>query len=451
MGLVDNAGAIEWNARRSAMVAAAHNARQAASAVAKLHDDSRRRVLFALAMNLRTSVREVVEANVRDVAAAAATLAAGQSAAGGAAGMSAAKLARLALKREDVLQLAANCEAVANQAPVAGEITRSWTGPTGLEVRKVRTPLGVICMIYEARPGVTIDAFALCFKSGNAVMLKGGREAAQSNAVLGAIVQRTLREAGLPESVLTIVDTSDRELLKVLLQQRESIDLVIPRGGRELIEFVTEHSRIATLRHFRGVCHLYVHESADLGLAQRLAHSGKVSAPATCNATECLVLDAPIARALLTTLLPELTQSGVTCLLCEATIAALGPEVIAQLDGNLVRGAEPGHFGHEFLDLTLAIRSVSGIADAIAHIGKYTSDHTEAIVARDAGAIERFCREVRSSCVLVNASTRNNDGGALGLGAEIGISTSRLHAYGPMGAEDLTVERFVVVGQGQCR
>ena len=405
-------------------------AKAAAAIVGGLAPAVRRAVLGELAGLLETRVAEVLRANVLDLAAAAAS------------GTTGPKLNRLTLTAENVAQLAAGVRAVAAQPEVVGEVARAWTAPSGLKVQKVRTPLGVVCMIYEARPGVTVDAFALCFKAGNACILKSGREAAQSSAVLMSLISEALRGAGVPADASQLVTTSDREAMKVLLADRANIDLIIPRGGTELIRFVTEHSKIPTLQHFQGVCHVYIHPAANLDMAERICVTGKISAPATCNSTECILVDAAVAEQFVPRLLQAFADAGVE---------VRGDATVQRLGGPHVKPAAEADFGFEFLDLVVAMKVVAGFDEAVAHIRRYTSDHTEVIVTEDAWTAERFVSQVRSSCVLVNASTRNNDGAALGLGAEIGISTTRLHAYGPMGAEQLTVERFVVRGQGQCR
>ncbi len=409
-------------------------AKAAAAVVGGLAPEARRAVLCELARLLTDRCAELLGANALDLASAAATGATGP------------KQKRLALTAEGVKQLAAGVLAVAAQPEVVGEVVRGWTAQSGLDVRKVRTPLGVVCMMYEARPGVTVDAFALCFKAGNACILKGGREAAHSNVALMGLIGEALAFAGVPADAAQLVTTSDREAMKVLLADRANIDLVIPRGGTELIEFVTAHSKIPTLQHFQGICHVFVHAAADLDMAERICVTGKTTAPATCNATECVLVDAAIAERFVPRLVRAFAAAGV-----EVRGGADVAELMRKAGGPDVTAASEADFGYEFLDLVVAMKVAAGLDGAIAHIRRHTSDHTEVIVTDDGAAAERFVSEVRSSCVLVNASTRNNDGGALGLGAEIGISTTRLHAYGPMGAEQLTVERFVVRGTGQCR
>jgi len=298
-------------------------------------------------------------------------------------------------------------------------------------------------MIYEARPNVTIDAFALCFKAGNACILKGGKEAAASNAALANLAHAALAGAGIDPGALTVVSALSREDLLVLLEQDAFIDLVIPRGGTDLIRFVARHSRIPTVQHYQGVCHVFVEASADLDLAERICVTGKTSAPATCNALECVLVDRAIARAFVPRLVTAMAAAGVE-------VRADG-EALALCPPGSCAAAVPEDFGREFLDLIVALRIVDGLEGAIGHIRRYGSNHTEAIVTRNERAASDFLRRVQASCTLVNASTRMNDGASLGLGAEIGISTSRVHAYGPMGLEELTTVRFVVEGSGQTR
>jgi glutamate-5-semialdehyde dehydrogenase len=358
----------------------------------------------------------------------------------GAAGQNAAFLDRLRLDAARLAELAQAVRDVAALPDPVGEVVERTTRPNGLRVERVRAPLGVVLMIYEARPGVTGDAAALCLRSGNAVLLRGGSEALQSNSVLVEAFQRALEAAGLPEDAVQLVPP-DRGLLDVLLKQEERIDLCIPRGGTSLIRFVAERSRIPVVRHYQGVCHLYVAADADLEQAEQLAVNAKAQRPGVCNALECLLVDSRIAAQALPRLGRALEGAGVEL---RADARAL-----PHLPGALP--AAPDDFGREFLDLKLAVAVVDGVEGALGHIARYGSRHTEAICTRDGQLAERFVREVDASCTLVNASTRFNDGGELGLGAEIGISTSKLHAYGPMGLRELTCTRFVVRGDGQVR
>jgi glutamate-5-semialdehyde dehydrogenase len=312
-----------------------------------------------------------------------------------------------------------------------GEVVESRTRPNGLKVERVRAPLGVVLMIYESRPNVTAEAAALCLRSGNAALLRGGSEALQTNSVIASC---------FPEDAVQLVPP-DRTLLDELLQLDEHIDLCIPRGGPSLIRFIAERSRVPVIKHYQGVCHLYVAADADLGMAERIAVNAKAQRPGVCNALECLLVDARIAREALPQLASALRHAGVE-LRCDERALALVPGGVAAMADD---------FGREFLDLKLAVAVVDGIDGALRHIARYGSRHTEAIVTADPQLASRFVNEVDASCVLWNASTRFNDGGELGLGAEIGISTSKLHAYGPMGLRELTCTRYVVRGDGQVR
>jgi glutamate-5-semialdehyde dehydrogenase len=308
-------------------------------------------------------------------------------------------------------------------------------------VRRVRCPIGVIAMIYEARPAVTIDAFALCFKAGNAAILKGGKEADEANQALAGLAHESLAAHGLPAEALVAMTARSRDDLRRLLGMNEWIDLVIPRGGESLIRFVASESTIPTVQHYHGVCHAYVHAAADLERAVAVCVNAKASAPATCNALECVLVDRAVADRFVPMLAAACADAGIEVRGDEAVRAA-APGVTA---------AGEADYGREFLDLILATRVVDGIDEAIAHIERYGSSHTDAILTRDDEAAEAFTRRVQSSCVLVNASTRFNDGFELGLGAEIGISTQRVHAFGPMGLEELTVQRYVAGGDWLTR
>jgi glutamate-5-semialdehyde dehydrogenase len=302
-------------------------------------------------------------------------------------------------------------------------------------------PLGLVAMIYEARPNVTADAAALCLRAGTAAILRGGREARRSNAAIAAALRGALRAHGVPEAAVTTIDDPAHEHVLALLQLHDLVDLAIPRGGERLIRFVVEHARVPVIRHYRGVCHLYVDRAADLGLATALLVDGKTTRPAVCNALETLLVHRDVAAAFLPRAAAALRARGVELRGCEATRALL-PGVAAATDAA---------YAAEYLDLVLAVRVVDSLDAAVAHIRVHGSDHTEVIATADVAAAERFVDALRSAVVMVNASSRFSDGGELGLGAEIGISTTRLHAYGPMGAEALTIERFVVRGTGQVR
>jgi glutamate-5-semialdehyde dehydrogenase len=322
-----------------------------------------------------------------------------------------------------------------------GEITKAWTRPNGLLVGRMRIPLGVVLMIYESRPNVTADASALCIKSGNAVILKGGSEAINSNRAIVGILAEALKKAGLPPEALQFIDTPDKEVLYEFLKQDELIDLVIPRGGEELIRAVAEHSRIPVLKHYKGICHVFVDADADIPMAQRICFNAKVQRPGVCNAMETMLVHKDIAGKFLPDMIDIYRKAGVEIRGCEKTRAIL-PDI---------KPATEQDWFTEYLDLILSVRVVDSLDQAIEHINHYGSHHTDSIVTKNVEHSMRFFREVDSSTVLVNASTRFSDGFQLGLGAEIGISTSKLHAFGPMGLEELTAQKFVVMGNGQVR
>jgi glutamate-5-semialdehyde dehydrogenase len=415
-----------------AVIHAAQAARDASRVLASTSTAVKNAVLEDLAGRLIDRRDAILAANAEDMAAARA------------AGLAAAKVQRLELTGRSIDQVALGVRQVAALPDPVGRVVSESRVPSGLLVRKVRVPLGVIAMIFEARPAVTIDAFALCFKAGNACLLKGGREAARSSAMLAGVAHEVLRAHGIHEGSLASISDTSREDLRAMLQLSELIDLVIPRGGTELIRFVAEHSRIPTIQHYHGVCHIFVDESADLERALPLVVSAKASAPATCNALECVLVHRAVAPAFVPMLAGACSERGVSLHLDAGAMAYV------QAGGAAVL-AERGDFGREFLDLTLACAVVEGVDGAIDHIQRYGSLHTDAILSESPENQARFIARVGSSCVLVNASTRFNDGFQLGLGAEIGISTSKIHAFGPMGLDDLTVARFEVRGDYQTR
>ncbi len=322
-----------------------------------------------------------------------------------------------------------------------GSLVRTWTRPNGLQISRMRIPLGVIGIIYESRPNVTVDAAGLCLKAGNAVILRGGSEAFNSNQALADIIRHALKKSSLPDHTVQIISVRDRSAVTALLKQEKFIDLIIPRGGEGLIRFVVENSKIPVLKHFKGVCHVYIDASADLDMAKKICFNAKVQRPGVCNAMETLLVHQTIAEKFLPGMAQRFSAAGVELRGCPATRRIL----------PTVKKAREADWPAEFLDLVLAIKVVADMDAALSHIATYGSNHTEAIVTRDYESARRFVREVDSSVVLVNASTRFNDGGQLGLGAEIGISTSKLHAFGPMGLEELTTTKFVVFGDGQIR
>lgn len=383
---------------------------------------------MAIADAIDAQKSAILSANAADVAAAAKTL-------------SAAMIDRLTLDDGRVAALSRAVREIADAPEVLGRIEKSEVRPNGLEVQRVRIPLGVIAMIYEARPNVTTDAAALCLKAGNACILRGGREALESNRALLRAVQTGLAAAKLPTDAVQLVPVTEREAIADLVKLDELIDLCIPRGGEGLIRYVADNARVPVIKHYKGVCHVFVHAAADLDVAERIVENAKTQRPGVCNALETLLVDKAVAKQFIPRLVARLSPN----------VELRGDATVQSLGGSSIKAATEADWHEEYLDLVLAIRVVDGLPGAIQHIEQYGSNHTESIVTTDREAAEQFLREVDSSTVIVNASTRFADGGELGLGAEIGISTTRLHAYGPMGAEGLTTTKFVVRGSGQIR
>jgi len=403
--------------------------RDAAPAMAMLGTEAKRVLLRDMASSLERNMATVLDANARDMQAASAK------------GVQGAMLDRLRLDAERVAGIAQALRQVAALPDPVGTVTRREEQPNGIVVERVRIPLGVIAMIYEARPNVTADAAALCLMAGNTVILRGGSEAIHSNRAIAAALHQALDGHGLARATITLVEDLQREAMIELLQLSDIVDLAIPRGGEGLIRFVTEHARVPVIKHYKGVCHLYVDRAADLSLALNLLIDGKTSRPGVCNALETLLVHSDVAAAFLPLAAAALKDRGVE-MRGDDAMRSLVPHAACASDED---------YAAEFLDLILAIRVVDSLDDAIKHIRRYGSDHTEVIATRDEAAAQRFVQSLRSAVVMINASSRFSDGGQVGLGAEIGISTTRLHAYGPMGAESLTIERFVVRGEGQVR
>jgi len=356
-------------------------------------------------------------------------------------GVKGALLDRLVLNENRINSMVEGLKQVASLNDPVGEIVKMWKRPNGLLVGQMRIPLGVIAIIYESRPNVTADAAALCLKAGNSVILRGGSEAINSNLAIGRVITDALFEVGLPENSVQIVPVTDRNAILEMLKLEDLIDLIIPRGGEGLIRFVSENSRIPVLKHYKGVCHVFVDESVDTKFAVRIAVNSKVQRPVVCNAMETLLVHKNIAKEFLPVVAKELIKNGVEIKGCAQT-------------NKIVKGigtAKDKDYYEEYLDLVINIKVVKDIDDAISHIHKYGSMHTDSIVTENYNSSRYFLNRVNSSAVMVNASTRFNDGFELGLGAEIGISTSKLHAFGPMGVEELTSKKFVVHGDGQIK
>jgi glutamate-5-semialdehyde dehydrogenase len=387
------------------------------------------RALDAIAQGIEASRDAVLSANEADLEAARAR------------GTKGALLDRLALDPKRLAAVADGVRAIAALADPIGDLIAETARPNGLRVRRVRVPLGVIAMIYEARPNVTVEASALTLKAGNAVVLRGGSEAERSNRALAGVIGDALERVGLPRAAVQVVPFTDRDAVRVLVQQSEHVDLAIPRGGESLIRFVTENARVPVVQHYKGVCHLFLDAGADVERATAIALDAKMRRPGVCNALECLLVDSSDAARLLPTVARALIDAGCTLRGCDRTLS-LVPDAQA---------ASGDDWGREFLDAILAVRVVDGLDGALAHIAAYGSGHTEAILTPNDANAARFRTEADAACVVVNASTRFHDGGELGLGAEIGIATSRLHWRGPMGLESLTTMKWLVDGEGHVR
>ena len=407
----------------------AEKAKNASQKLARTGTKARNAALLGMAQGLVDNAPYILEENAKDLADADAKR------------LSGAMTDRLRLDEARIEKIALGLREVAALPDPVGEVVRMWRRPNGLQVGRMRIPLGVIAIIYESRPNVTADAAGLCVKSGNAVILRGGSETIRTNVAIGEVLRRAAREAGIPEDSVQIIPVTDRDAVLEMLRLEEYIDLVIPRGGEGLIRFVAENSRIPVLKHYKGVCHIFVDESADEDMAESICLNAKVSRPGVCNALETLLVHEKIAPDFLPRMARAYEAAGVELRGCAAT-----KELIPG-----VKEATEADWYEEYLDLILSVKVVSGLEEAIAHIEKYGSMHTESIITQDYANARAFVDGVNSSAVMVNASTRFADGYELGLGAEIGISTSRLHAFGPMGLEELTTTKFIVFGEGQVR
>jgi glutamate-5-semialdehyde dehydrogenase len=414
---------------RKEMLELAVAAQKASRQMALLSSAVKNELLLKMAAALETAKVELQQENAKDLQAARDK------------GMAPAMVDRLSLTPERIKAMADGLREVAALPDPVGEVTGMWLRPNGIQVGRRRIPLGVIGIIYESRPNVTADAAGLCLKSGNAVVLRGGSEAIHSNRVIGSVLQQTMTRMGLPQAALQVVTTSDRNAVSELLKLEEQIDLIIPRGGEGLIRFVSENSRIPVIKHYKGVCHTYVDAAADLQMAEEICLNAKVQRPGVCNAMETLLIHQDVADIFLPQITAALRKEGVELRGCEKSRL-----IVADL---IPAGEEDWHA--EYLELILAVRVVENYPQAKEHIETYGSLHTEVIVTNDYQLSQQFLREINSSVVMVNTSSRFSDGNQLGLGAEIGISTSKLHSFGPMGLEDLTTRKFVVLGNGQVR
>ena len=405
------------------------SAKSAARELAPLSAGEKNDALLAMADELERRSALLISENQRDLDAAKN------------AGVSDAVLDRIALNAGRIASMAGGLRDVAALPDPVHEITKMWRRPNGLQVGRMRIPLGVIGIIYEARPNVTADAAALCLKSGNAAILRGGSEAHYSNQAIGSVLREACAGTRVPQDAVQIVARNDHALVNELLQLEDYIDLIIPRGGEDLIRAVVANSKIPVIKHYKGVCHVYVEADASLEMAERICLNAKMQRPSVCNAMETLLVHEAIAAKFLPPMIAQLQAAGVEIRGCERT-CALTPNIVP---------AREADWSEEYLDLILAVRVVRDLDEAISHIERYGSEHTESIITASYQKAREFVERVNSSAVLVNASTRFNDGGELGLGAEIGISTSKIHAFGPMGLEELTTTKFIVFGDGQIR
>jgi glutamate-5-semialdehyde dehydrogenase len=404
-------------------------ARAAARQLAGAGTNVKNAALKAMAEGLRSRSAEILKASAADVAAARQ------------AGTSAALVDRLALTPDRLEKMARSLDEIAELRDPVGEMLEGYVRPNGLQIQRVRVPLGVVMVIYEARPNVTSDVAALCLKSGNAVILRGGKEALRSNLAIHRVLAEAVQAQGLPADAVQMIDNPDRALAAALLKESRYIDVIVPRGGEELIRAVARESSIPVIKHYKGVCHVYVDDLADLDMAEAICFNAKVQRPSTCNAMETMLIHKDVAARFLPRIGRRLADAGVEIRGCERT-RRLWPSA---------KPATEDDWYAEYLDLILAVRVVDSLQEAIDHIAEYGSNHTDAIVSEDIRHVQQFIRDVDSSSVMVNTTTRFSDGGEYGLGAEVGISTDKLHARGPMGCRDLTTYKWLVFGTGQLR
>jgi glutamate-5-semialdehyde dehydrogenase len=414
---------------KNAIKQIAKDAALAARKLSRVTETEKNKALLQMADELEQNCKFLLAENAKDVAGAKKS------------GISRAMLERLTLKQDTIEQMAKGLREVAALPDPVGKITSMWRRPNGLLVGKMRIPLGVIGIIYESRPNVTVDAAALCLKAGNAVILRGGSESIKSNLAIASVLREVLQKTSLPINAIQVIPFTDREAVSDMLQLDEYIDLIIPRGGEELIRAVVAQSKIPVIKHYKGVCHLFVDAQADMDMAINICLNAKTQRPGVCNALETMLVHKDIAVKFLPQIAKKLKKAGVVIRGCEKTKLIL----------KKIEKAVENDWYAEYLDLILAVKIVADIDEAIAHIEKYGSLHTESIITNDYANSQRFLNEVNSSTVMVNASTRFSDGFELGLGAEIGISTTKLHAFGPMGLEELTTTKFIIYGNGQVR
>jgi len=407
----------------------ASKSKTAAAELSRASSGAKNEALNKMAQDLIIKAEYIISENKKDIEE------------GNSKGLSSAMIDRLTLTPQRLEKVAQGLREVSALTDPVGEVLRMWSRPNGLKVGRMRIPLGVIGIIYESRPNVTADAAGLCIKSGNSVILRGGSETIRSNLAIGEILRNAMAESGLPKDAIQIIPVTDRNAILEMVKLDELIDLIIPRGGEGLIRYVAESSRIPVLKHYKGVCHVFVDESADLEMAQDICVNAKVQRPGVCNSMETMLVHEDVAQSFLPLVYKAFSDNSVELRGCEKT-----REIIPE-----IKQANENDWYQEYLDLILSIKVVKDMDQAIEHIEKYGSMHTESIVTQSYENSQNFINGVNSSTVMVNASTRFSDGFELGLGAEIGISTSKLHAFGPMGLEELTTTKFIVLGDGQIR
>ncbi|MCP3926060.1 MAG: glutamate-5-semialdehyde dehydrogenase [Desulfobacterales bacterium] len=412
----------------STVVKIAEAARKASIKIARCSTEKKNEALLKIAQKIENRADFLKRENEKDLIFAKEK------------GLTSAMIERLKITDATIKSMVTGLKNVAKLEDPVGAVTSTWKRPNNLEISKMRIPLGVIGIIYESRPNVTADAAGLCLKSGNAVILRGGSESINSNLALAGLISDALIKTGLPKEAVQVIPVRDREAVNILLKQEELVDLIIPRGGEGLIRFVVQNSDIPVLKHYKGVCHVYVDEFADIETAKNICINSKVQRPGVCNAMETMIVHENIAKDFFEVMVPAFKETGVELRGCEKTCELI--DAIPATDED---------FHAEYLELILAVKIVKDMEEAYEHIEEYGSLHTEVIVTKDYEKARRFVKDVDASAVMVNASTRFNDGGELGLGAEMGISTSKLHAYGPMGLTELTTTKFVVFGDGQIR
>jgi glutamate-5-semialdehyde dehydrogenase len=420
---------LDKNELRNTIITRAASAKIASRALAQLSGEAKNKILKAMADAILKEKKEILFQNEIDVEAAKE------------AGISEALIDRLTLNDARINDMARGLREVAALPDPIGEIAADWTPPAGMHIQKVKVPLGVIGLIYESRPNVTVEATGLCLKAGNAVILRGGSEAINSNTALVKIIDKAAYAAGLPVGAIQFIEVTEREAILDMIKLDHLIDLIIPRGGETMIKFVREHATVPVLAHGKGLCHTYIDKAADIKMAEKIAVNAKCQRPGVCNAMSILLVHADIAQKLLPELCGMLLKQGVDIYGDEGTKKAV----------PAVKEAKESDWSEEYLSLKLSVKVVNSIEDAINHINKYGSGHTDAIITEDKAAADKFMREVDSAAVIHNASTRLHDGGVFGFGSEIGISTQKLHARGTMGIKELTTTKYMVYGHGEIR